>query len=690
MPFLIFFITLFFPWHFATGASDLTQWDKYKVSVLPMGYGGGGRFTAIAIAPEDPDTLFVGSDVAGVFKSKDGGKSFELKGNGLKGFAVADIAFHPSSSKTVFLLTGDGFYISEDQGESWKKIRSDIRYVSRIFGSHLMVFSKYSLWIGTNRKGLFQIALDTPAQSISPVPGLEGIKINGLAIYQRRLYAGTSHGVYRYEGGSWRAWNHGLPPNQREIVDMVAHYQSRLYIVEKSKGLYSWDDKRAQWHHRSPNSLKFFQRRPKAFKAVAVHPTHPDKILLAIHPETWPHLLFITDDGGKEWKRIEYFQPSPQAAENWPAARSLTGAEEILFTHPNPRDVYMADWWNVWKSRDGGLHWSQLHQGLQNTVVNDVKTHPRDTNRIYLCVWDNGLMVSNDGGKVWKRKMSGVLDGHAQEIEISRQNPLKMYLLMNPWFKKDKIYVYKSLDGGKNWQEISFPIPPIPLPRLGYVSGLATNLEIDPFSDDTVYVATNGYGIFKSRNGGNSWQAINNGLDKPYVQGPDALLIHPRNPKILFASTQEGGIFKTTNGGISWLAVNRKHPFTFGMAIDPSNPSRIIAGCPTKKVILSEDEGRSWREIQLPGEAPLHISSHAVAFHPAHPGMVLIGTSAYDFKAADGLFISLDNGRSFNKFPLPQDLPRVNINEIAFPTTVESTGFIGFSGIGLYRLSIKR
>ena len=91
------------------------------VVVSPLGYEGGGRFTAIAIDPGDPRVLFVGSDVAGVFKSADGGETFHLKGKGLEGFSVADIAIHPDDPGRVLLLTQDGLYASRDQGESWQK-----------------------------------------------------------------------------------------------------------------------------------------------------------------------------------------------------------------------------------------------------------------------------------------------------------------------------------------------------------------------------------------------------------------------------------------------------------------------------------------------------------------------------------------------------------------------------------------
>ncbi|MFH0843998.1 MAG: hypothetical protein V1930_00860 [Pseudomonadota bacterium] len=690
MAILHFLMMLFFSTPLAFGAQGGTIGGKAQFSVSAAGYGGGGRFTSIAIDPRNPRIILIGSDVSGVFKSEDGGDHFDLKGEGLETFAVADIAFHPLSSTKVFLLTDKGFYISEDQGESWKMIREEIQYRSRIFGSHLMVFSKHSLWVGTEHKGVFQIALDRLPHSILPVPGLEGIKINGLAIYQGRLYAATSQGVHRYEGGRWQAWNEGLPKDQKEILDIAAHPKLRLYVTEKNSGLYVWNEKKGAWKHRSAKKISFSRHTPKTYKAVTLQPDDPDKVFLATFPEDWVHMLFKSTDGGNSWKNIKDFRLSPEAAENWPVAKSINGVEEITFTPKKPGELYMTDWWNVWKSGDEGVRWSQLHKGLQNTFIYDIEAHRKDAKKIFLAVADNGFMVSEDGGKSWKRKMSGVFDGHAQEIEISRQNPLKVYLLMNPWGKKDRVYVYKSLDGGETWKDISFPVPQTPLPPLGYVDGVPTNLEIDPLSDETVYVGTNGYGIFKTNNGGMDWEAVNNGLKTPYLKGSEALLIHPKNSDILFASTQNGGVYKTTNGGRAWTSISKNHTWTFGMAMDPSNPARILAGCPNKKLILSEDEGGSWQEIQLPGDALPHIAPFAIAFHPVHTEMVLVGTLAYELKASDGLYISQNGGRSFEKFPLPRNLPRVPVFDLAFSVADESKGFIGFGGIGLYQITIKR
>ncbi|HOV88267.1 MAG TPA: hypothetical protein PLM79_18065, partial [Syntrophobacteraceae bacterium] len=412
----------------------------------------------------------------------------------------------------------------------------------------------------------------------------------------------------------------------------------------------------------------------------AVHPTDPKVLLAATHPEQWPHMLFESRDGGRSWKLLQEFNLSPTAPSNW--ARTLNGPEKIVFS-PGGDRVYLADWWNLWERSGEEGPWTQLHHGLQNSVVNDIRVDPRDPRRWLVCAADSGVMVSQDAGKTWTRKMNGVADGHAQALDFSRRDPRKMFLVTNPWSKKGRIHVYRTADGGETWQDVGFPMPSNPLASLGFADGSASGVAADPVRDEVAYVTTNGYGIFKTVNGGKTWDAVNEGLATPYVKGPRSLLIHPKTPDVLWVSTQKGGVYKSVNGAKSWRLVSPQGPFCFGMAVDPSNPSRVLAACAEKKVLLSEDEGNSWTEILLPGERPSHVAAYSLAFHPESPGCVFAGTLAYDLKAAHGLFHSRDGGRSFRPCALP--LPPVNLNVLEAIPGLGCPVLLGFNGIGIYQ-----
>jgi photosystem II stability/assembly factor-like uncharacterized protein len=675
--------------------------ESSKVSWHPAGYGGGGRFTAVAVDPANPQMVYVGSDVAGVYRSRDGGNRFDLAGKGLEGFAVADIAVNPAAPHQVVALTDDGLYYSLDQAATWVRLSREIRYPSRFFGSRLLLFTRHSLWVGTDAKGIFRLALDNLKASPQAVRGLELVKVNGLAVHDGYLHAGTSHGVYRLEGQSWKQQLKGFSPDSLEITDIAASQKS-LYAVEKQKGLFRWSEAAGAWENRPVSG----RPQAKGFKSLFVDPDNPDLVLLGSHPENWPHLLYKTRDGGSTWKSIETyqgyrtqdggstwesartFQTDPAAPVNWTS--TLSGAEKMTFVPGTSQTLFMTDWWNLWWSSDAGESWLQKHRGLQNTCINDLKIHPRNPAILYLCAADNGLMISADAGKTWKRAMQGVADGHAQEIEISQKDPSRMVLLMNPWDKKGKVYLYESRNAGATWRDIGFSLPPGALPKKGYVDGLATNVELDPLSEETIYVGTNGYGVYKTVNGGKDWLPMNRGLDTPYIKGPGALRVHPQSPRTLFASTQAGGIYKSTDGAGSWQRVTRGERFTFGMAIDPKTPSRILAGSSGNTLLLSSDEGKSWQEIKIPLTASAAAVSQtaifAVAFHPKRAGLVLAGTLRYDTRATEGLFVSTDGARTFRL--LPMDIPQVNIHVITLTEREPAAGYVGFNGTGVFRVEL--
>jgi len=655
--------------------------------VRACGYGGGGRFTTVAVDPHDPNVVLVGSDVAGVFKSTDGGAHFRLTGRGLESFAIASLAFVPTQPGTVFLLAWDGCYMSRDRGDHWVKKSSTICYRQRYSGNSLFAIIGQKLYIATDTGNVFQMSLDNGSAPVSAIPSSLPAPVFCLAAANGLLYAGTDQGVFCYRTAAWQQHNNGLPEAHRRVTSILSLSEGRLYALEETTGLYLWNATANAWKAvgvpAKPQTI--LQQKPLRYKACALVPGKPETLYLATHPETWPHMLFKSDDGGATWSQCSRFSRAQDAVLTWHLAASLAAAE-CISPVPRSRTLYLTDWWNIWKTTDAGDHWTQLHRGLQNTVVNDIKTDPRKPGFVFMAVSDNGLMVSPDNGTTWQRKMSGVVDGHAQEIEISRQDSAVMYLLINPWEKKKRIALYRSNDGGEHWNDVGFSLPDSPLPRLGYVDGLATNIEIDHADDRIVYVATNGYGIFKTTDSGRTWSPLNSGITTPYVRGPSALLMHPHDSSVLFASTQAGGLYRTTDAGRLWHRMPTGHNFTFGMAIDPGDPSRIYVGCPAKKIVRTTDGGATWRETTLPGKTSPTIAAYALSLHPQDTRIVFVGTLSYDYTAADGLYISRDSGQTFEKCSL--DLPEVTINALHCTQSASREALLGFNGIGMFRVVI--
>lgn len=667
---------------------------------VEKGWGGGGRYTAAAVNPANPAQVFIGSDVAGYYVSQDNGQSFKLQGAGLGGFAVAFIGLDKDNPSTLLVLADDGLYLSADSGETVTKVSSKVRYNSRYFGSRLLVQHEGHWYAGTDTDGVFRVAPGglNGSWTATALFGLEGKKVNALAVFKDKLTAATDEGVFYHDGEIWKNFNEGLPPNRRNVMDMTAHPSGRLYAVEKSAGLFAYEERLSRWDRRSPSASSLpSQQGPPSFKAVAVSPTNPDLIFLGSNPQSWPHLVLRSSDGGRNWALVKRFGLAG-VHQNW--AKDVESVEQIVFS-PDGRVVYLLDWWNVWRSSDDGQSWLQMHQGLQNTCINDIQTHPTKPGVFYVAADDNGLMVSTDDARTWRRKMNGVIDGHASQIKLSAKNPDVMYLLMNPWKSEDTgeahfFYLYKSVDGGESWKSLRFRDKKKNVDK-PFANGRSTSLVIDPQNDNVVYVGSNGYGIYKVDSAtmpeaGQDAKAqhLSSALPTPYLKGSGALQVDPSNSQIMLAGTQEGGIFRTEDGGKSWKLVGAPKAFIFGMARDPQNPSTLFAAASEKRLFKSADNGLTWQFLTLPGEKLQNGAASAVAVVPGEagkPGIVVVGTLGYSMKAGDGVFISHDGGLSFA--PGPKTLPRVAVNVLTPYTRGGGLVLAGFNGLGVFELTAK-
>lgn len=660
----------------------------------PIGYGGGGRFTTAVVDPQTPSDIIIGSDVAGFFTSADEGHTFHLRGAGLGGLAVAGFALDGPSR--LLVLTDNGLFSSTDGGRSMTPVSQQIRYSSRFFGSSLFARLDNGLYVATSMDGVFKLThKDAGGWTIKPVFGLQGKKVNALQTTQGKLVAATDEGIYFYTGEYWKLQSEGLPPNRRDVMDLASHPSGRLYALERQTGLYVFNPDGTTWTRRGPNLASLpSQNGPPTFKALAVSPANPDIVFIGTHPKGWPHLLLRSTDGGRNWTLINHFALRGQN-DNW--AKGLQSQEQIVFA-PDGKTAYLLDWWNVWRSADGGISWIQVQDGLQNTVVNDIAVHPANPARIYAAVDDNGLMVSSDGGQSWSRKMQGVIEGHAGAVALSAKDPSLVYLLVNPWHGEDTdtdkyFYLYKSRDGGNSWSRFRLHDQKRPAVK-SYADGRGTNVVISPRDDNVVFVTTNGYGIYKvdTTNAPQGQDApatnVSTGLASLCIKGQGALQVDPRNPDIMVVATQEGGLFRTTDGGNNWELAGAPRGFVFGMARDPAHPDTLYATAAEKRLLKSTDNGVTWTWLDLPGEHPAYIAAAAVTVvpgKPGTPGTLLVGTSAYDNKAADGLYVSRNGGDSFSQGP--GGLPGVGINVLTAYPRGQKLALAGFNGIGLYALS---
>lgn len=290
-----------------------------------------------------------------------------------------------------------------------------------------------------------------------------------------------------------------------------------------------------------------------------------------------------------------------------------------------------------------------------------------------------GLYRSVNGGTSWE--FMGFKDSeHISDIHIHPKDPNTVFVAVQGqlWSANAERGVFKTTDGGKTWTKVLY---------IDENTGCA-DMDMDPSNPDVLYAAmwshrrypdffdsgfTGGSALFKSTDGGKTWNKIHNGLPATTL-GRIGIAVAPSNTKVLYASVeakgdQNKGLFKSEDAGATWKKVNSDfantvRPFYFSrLTVDPSNENNVIkcAFIP----IISTDGGIKFRSIGSP-----HADVHAGWIDPRNSKHILLGTDGgvyesfdqgYTFRMWDNLVVgqfyhvTVDNDEPFNVYGGLQD-----------------------------------
>lgn len=296
-------------------------------------------------------------------------------------------------------------------------------------------------------------------------------------------------------------------------------------------------------------------------------------VCLAVHPTNANILfagsvyggIFKSTDGGNNWQPV--FDST---------AYLSIGCITIDRNNPNvmyagtgdPSTAFTAFTGNgVYKSTDGGETWKYL--GLSQTgVVAKIAVHPTNSQILFAATMgflmrrdsNKGLYRSTDGGITWSSVLYVDMETGVMDVVIHPSNPQILYATTMRRIRTNKeslvfgntTGLYKSIDGGATWGELTNGLPPKPWCKV--------NIELHPTQPNTVLASIVNQrlqleGIFKSTNSGTSWQAMNTGdIDTNALGGFGwyfgEIQINPFNTNQLFL--QGVDLWESTNNGVNW------------------------------------------------------------------------------------------------------------------------------------------
>ena len=233
----------------------------------------------------------------------------------------------------------------------------------------------------------------------------------------------------------------------------------------------------------------------------------------------------------------------PVAASDWVPFGPSGGAVRALVQDPATGALFAGTYaGGILKSGDAGASWTVVAPELRGQTVNALALDRSAPRTVFAGTYSSGVWRSADGGATWKRVLFGgkdLPDRHApvNALAVDPVNAKVVYAATDTGFNAG---VWRSADGGATWTQSTTGLP----------NHFRLNaLALDPKSTSTLYVGTNGDGVYKSTDAGRTWAPTGEALRKEIVL---SLAVDPGASATIYAGTMGAGVFKSTDGGVSW------------------------------------------------------------------------------------------------------------------------------------------
>jgi len=243
--------------------------------------------------------------------------------------------------------------------------------------------------------------------------------------------------------------------------------------------------------------------------------TDPDTVYAGVEDAA----LFRTTDGGKTWHELAGLRGHGTGPQWQPGAGGM-GLHTILLDAKDPKRIYIAiSAAGTFRTDDGGKTWQPINQGLKSQYIPDpnaeighcvyrIAMHPSRPNVLFMQKhWD--VMRSDNAGKSWHEISGNLPTDFGFPIEVHAHEPETVYVVpiksdSEHYPPEGKLRVYRSRTGGNEWEALTKGLPQ----RDCYVNILRDAMAVDSLDACGIYFGTTGGQVYASTDSGDSWTAV--------------------------------------------------------------------------------------------------------------------------------------------------------------------------------------
>ncbi len=385
-----------------------------------------------------------------------------------------------------------------------------------------------------------------------------------------------------------------------------------MYAGSVSGGVWKTTDGGVSWNPTTDAQANL------AISSIVIDPAHPDTIYAGTGEGYFPvdglrgAGVLKSTDGGATWTNLKNFS-TPNSY------YSYYYITKLVIRPDNPSVLYAGMIGGIWKTTNGGTNWTKLTVGSSQISCVDLVADPSNPNVMYAAFglfypYSDGIYKTTDGGSSWVKKTNGFPSVSTMytriSLAVSASNPSVIYASL-----ADSNYythsIQKSTDAGASWFTVangsalfdnSSLVSNTHLGGQGWYNNV---IAVNPSNEDTVYAG--GINVFKSTNGGTTWNRISDGYAGGIHVDQHVITFNPSVPSTVFFAN-DGGVFNSTNSGSSFSSLNNNLITTQFYSCDVDPTLNFVYGGTQDNGTLKYN-GTSWSRVIGGDGGPVLVDS---------------------------------------------------------------------------------